>query len=102
MEKQSSLAGAAHQAASRLRERKVLFLCHDLWRSPASDSGYLPFFKRVLAYAPRSKLLVSTRDQEIAEKVSMNNCAMFGALPPHGPSARKLLCQVIFGNMHID
>ncbi len=63
MEEQSSLECVIHQASRWLREKEVLFVCYDLWRSPTSEYGYLPLLKRLLVDAPRSKLLVSTRDQ---------------------------------------
>ncbi len=101
MEEQSSLEGVIHQAARWLREKEVLFVCDDLWRSPTSEYGYLPLLKRLLVDAPRSKLLVSTRDQKIAKEVS-ENCVTFGTLLPHGPSARNLLGQFVFGETDIE
>ncbi len=101
MEEQSSLKGAIKQAAMWLCEKEMLFVCDDLWQSAASDFGYLPLLKRLLRDAPRSKLLVSTRDKRIAEEVSMNY-ETFGILPSHGPSARSLLGQIAFGDEHIE
>ena len=57
--------------------------------------------KRLLEDAPHSKLLVSTRDQKLAEEVSPN-CVMFGTLPSEGHTARKLLGQNAFDDEHKD
>ncbi len=101
MEEQSSLEGVIHQAARWIRMKEVLFVCDDLWRSPTREYGYLPLLKRLLVDAPRSKLLVSTRDQKIAEEVS-TSCVTFGTLPPHGLRARNILGKHAFGEMPID
>ena len=101
MEKQSSLKGVVSQAARWLRQKIVLLVCDDLWLSSASDFGYLPLLKQLLRYAPRGKLLISTRDKRIAEEVSMSY-ETFGTLPSHGPSARNLLGQMAFGEEHYE
>ncbi len=95
MKKQSSLKGVVNQAASWLRKKAILFVCDDLWRSPDCEFGYLPLLKRLLEDAPRSKLLVSTRDQRIAEEVS-TNCERFDTLLSDRPRARNLLGQITF------
>ncbi len=100
MKKQSSLEGVVSEAASWLREKEILFVCDDLWASSASDSGYLPLLKRLLVDAPHSKLLVSTRNQRIAEEVS-SNCVMFGTLPSEGHTARKLLGQILLHQKYL-
>ncbi len=79
----------------------MLFVCDDLRRSPRSEFGYLPLFKRLLRDAPRSKLLVSTRDQRIAEEVSMNY-ETFGTLSRHGSCARNLFGQIAFGEEYVE
>ncbi len=100
MRKQSSLTGVVKQAASWLRKKAILFVCDDLWRSPAFEFGYLPLLKGLLEDAPRSKLLVSTRDQRIAEELSIN-CETFDTLLSDRPRARNLLGHIVFGKEQI-
>ena len=99
MEGQSSLEGAVNHAAGWLRAKATLFVCDDMWGTTGSEFGHLRLLKRLLRFAPRSKLLISTRDKRIAEEVSMNY-ETFGTLPSHGPSARNLLCRIAFGDEH--
>ena len=101
MEKEPTLDEVVKHAARWLRETAVLFVCDDLWGSPTSSFGYLPLLKRLLRNAPGSKLLISTRDQRIAEEVSMSY-ETFGTLPPQGQSARNLLGQITFGAEHTE
>ncbi len=101
MRKQSSLTGVVNQAARWIRKKAILFVCDDLWGSPACDFGYLPLLKRLLKGAPRSKLLVSTRDQRIAEEVSIN-CETFDTLLSNRPRARNLLGRITFGKEQIE
>ena len=101
MRKQSSLKEVVNQAASWLRKKAILFVCDDLWRSNACEFGYLPLLKRLLEDAPRTKLLVSTRDQRIAEEVSIN-CETFDTLLSDRQSARNLLGHITFGKEQIE
>ncbi len=101
MRKQSSLKGVVNQAASWLHKKAILFVCDDLWRSPGCEFGYLPLLKRLLEGAPRSKLLVSTRDQRIAEEVS-TNCETFDTLLSDRPRARNLLGHITFGKEQVE
>ncbi len=101
MRKQSSLKEVINQAASWLCKRVILFVCDDLWRSPACEFGYLPLLKRLVEDAPRSKLLVSTRDQRIAEELSIN-CETFDTLLSDRPRARNLLGHITFGGEQIE
>ncbi len=101
MEKQPSLEAAVNQAARWLRERTVLFVCDDLWRSPASDFGCQPLLKRLVRYAPRSVLFISTRDNRIAEEVSMSH-ETFGTLHSNRPSSRNLFGKIAFGDRYYE
>ena len=101
MKKQLSLKGVVEQAASWLHKKAILFVCDDLWRSPGCEFGYLPLLKGLLEDAPRSKLLVSTRNQRIAEELS-TNCETFNTLISDRPRARNLLGHITFGGEQIE
>ena len=56
--------------------------------------------KHLLRDAPLSKLLISMRDQRIAEEVSLNY-ETFATLAYQGPSSRNLLGQISFEEEHV-
>ncbi len=99
MGEEPSLQEAVNHAALWLRNRTVLFVWDYLWVSYESGLGYLSLLYKLMKYAPRSKMLISTRDQRIAEEITMN-CETFGTLYPQEAEAQRLFGRIAFDEKH--
>ena len=86
-----------NQAAEWLEGRAALLVCDDLWATDDNELGYVPELKNFLRDAPKSVLLISTRDWMIARAVSSSPMS-FEFVEPKGPRARKILCKTAFGD----
>ena len=61
-----SLSGAVDEAIQWFQGRCSLFLFDDFWETEDSEVGYLPNIKQLLSSCAMSKMVVSTRSDEIA------------------------------------
>ena len=80
----------------RLRDRAILLVCDDFWATNDSELGYVSELKKMLRDAPKSGLLISTRDHTIAREVSSSPVS-FECGDPGGPSCRDILGRAAFG-----
>ena len=93
----ANLGNVVNRAAERLKSKVVLLVCDDLWPTNDNDLGYVSELKKMLRDAPKSGLLISTRDRTIAHAVS-NSPVSFECVEVQGPRARKILGKAAFGD----
>ena len=96
MRSASNLGEVVSRAAEWLKGKKVLLVCDDLWPTDDSELGYVPELKKMLRDAPKSGLLISTRDRMIARAVSSSPVS-FECVEPQGSKAREVLIRAAFG-----
>ena len=96
MRRATSLGEVVNYAAEWLEDRAVLLVCDDLWATDDNELGYLPELKKMLRDAPKSGLLISTRDRMIAHAVSSSPVS-FECVEPQGSRAREILGRAAFG-----
>ena len=92
-----TLGNVVNRAAEWLKGKAVLLVCDDLWATDDKELGYVLELKKMLREAPKSGLLISTRDRTIANAVSSSPVS-FECAQPEGPRARKILGKSAFGD----
>ena len=97
MRRTSSLRDVVAQAAEWLEDRTVLLVCDDLWPTDDREQGYVRELKDLLREAPKSGLLISTRDRTIAKAVSSSPVS-FECVDPEGSKAKEILGRAAFGD----
>eukprot|EP00171_Calliarthron_tuberculosum_P001799 IDg1799t1 len=91
----------AVKVASRwLCDKSVLVVCDDLWPHDDSEKGYLPKMQDILRNAPKSALLISTRDRKIARRVGKS--VEFDCLEQRGTKARDIFMKAAFTTEDVD
>ena len=96
MESVANLGNVVNRAAEWLKCKAVLLVCDDLWATGDNELGYVPELKRLFRDAPKSGLLISTRDRTIALAVSSSPVS-FECVEPQGSKAREILGRTAFG-----
>ena len=96
MRRAQNLSEVVNRAAEWLDDRAVLLVCDDLWARDNNELGYLPELKNLLRDAPKSGLLISTRDRMIARAVSSSPVS-FECVEPQGSKAKEILGRAAFG-----
>ena len=96
MRSAANLEVVVNRAAEWLRDKAVLLVCDDLWTSVDNELGYVAELKNMLRDAPKSGLLISTRDRTIAQAVS-SSPVNFECVEPQGRKAREILGTAAFG-----
>ena len=91
-----NLADVVNRAAEWLKCKAVLLVCDDLWATSDNELGYVRELKQMLRDAPKSGLLISTRDKIISQAVS-SSPVNFECVEPLGPKAREILGRAAFG-----
>lgn len=61
-----SAEDAAEQVALIFKNRKVLFLCDDLWCTEKRKDGWFDVLQRLLRFAKESCMIITTRDESVA------------------------------------
>ena len=64
------LESAVATTSSWFSGKRVLFVCDDLWETPASRSGYYNELKELLSECPESHMILSTRNDKIGPQGS--------------------------------
>ena len=97
MKHAESLGGVVSKAADWLEDREVLLVCDDLWATDDNELGYVRELKQMLRDAPKSGLLILTRDRKIAKAVSSSPVS-FECVDALGSEAREILGRAAFGD----
>ena len=79
-----------------LKGKAVVLVCQDVWATGNNELGYVRELKQKLRDAPKSGLLISTRDRTIAQAVS-GSPVNFECVEPLGRKAREILGWAAFG-----
>ena len=90
MNEAESLAKAIEMASDWVRGRTVLVVHDGLWPSEGRTLGYLPQIEKLLRNAPKSALLMSTRDRNIARHLD-GDAVDFESLGVYEAKARSIL-----------
>ena len=101
LEQAKSIGEVVDGAAMWFKGRTILLVCDDIWESDASQLGFVPELKNTLRDAPRSGLLVSTRDRNIARAIS-DTPVDFVSLDVQGPKALEILGKSAFGKEWVN
>eukprot|EP00171_Calliarthron_tuberculosum_P007051 IDg7051t1 len=96
MEQANTVDQVVEVASRWLCGKSVLLVCDDLWPHDYNKKGYLPKIQEILRNAPKSALLISTRDRKIARRVG--NPVEFDCLEERGTKARNIFVKAAFSN----
>ena len=86
-----TLRTAIEIVVSWFEERETLFLCDDLWETAQSSVGYFTELKQLLTPVGRSRMVLSTTDQRIANAAGIP--IEFGPRDPKGDLSRAILLE---------
>ena len=82
------LESAVETTSSWFAEKKVLFICDDLFQTPLSLWGYYKQLSRLLHHCPESYMIISTRNDRIGPQKSGK--VLFEPRPTTGAAARGI------------
>ena len=92
-----NIGGLVKRAAEWLRDRAELLVCHDLRATKVNELRYVPELRKMFRDAPKSGLLISTRDRAIAGAASSSPVNL-QCVEQLGTRAKKILGKAAFGD----